>query len=418
MPADIAGLASQHPERLAGVVLCVPTRLDPAPFDAVAARILMVAGENDLTSSTTARAAARLNGSERAVLAGYEALTWADVVADRRAEITVAMTEFLQRVADAGSTASVPRDAPRQGTVAGITYTIEGSGPALCPTAVLSLRRRNGTRRSRSCVRSSPSSCWAAPISAASRRSRTGRGRRPIVLCSGPWSTCSRRNRAIVSSMSAAALARSIGFWARRRGLASPITAMDTNPFLLRAAAALAATDGLTGAIEFVEGNAESLPFEDETFDRAFSITVLEECDADRVLAEIVRVTKPGGRIGVIVRSIDMQQWWHLDLPPEIRAKVDTPPQSVGRKGVADASLYGRMRAAGLRDLVCFPSLVTLDRPEGPIWRYREDHARSLLTAEEMPVWQAAADAAREKGLLFAAHPMHCAVGVKPIVVS
>jgi ubiquinone/menaquinone biosynthesis C-methylase UbiE len=163
-----------------------------------------------------------------------------------------------------------------------------------------------------------------------------------------------------------------------------------------------------------VEGNAEALPFDDDSFECAFSVTVLEECDADRAIREMIRVARSGGRIGVIVRAIDMPQWWNLSVPETIRGKIDMPPASVGPGGVADASLYRRMRQAGLADLVCFPSLVTLDRPDGPIWRYREDHVLSLLSPEETQTWRTLCDAAREDGLLFMAHPMHCAVGTKP----
>src|SRR5260370_7069874 len=45
IPRDISGLGTPHPERLAGIVLCVPSRLDPAPFTAVADRVLMITGE-------------------------------------------------------------------------------------------------------------------------------------------------------------------------------------------------------------------------------------------------------------------------------------------------------------------------------------------------------------------------------------
>jgi len=82
--------------------------------------------------------------------------------------------------------------------------------------------------------------------------------------------------------------------------------------------------------------------------------------------------------------------------------------------GVADRSLYRRMRDAGFVDLVCFPSMVTLDRPGGPIWRNREDHILSLLTPDELAVWHAERDRAEAEGLLFMAHPLHCAVGTKP----
>jgi SAM-dependent methyltransferase len=176
----------------------------------------------------------------------------------------------------------------------------------------------------------------------------------------------------------------------------------------------LAEAEGLAGAIRFTPGGAESLPFEDASFDCIFSVTVLEECDADRALAEMVRVAKPGGRVGVIVRSIDLPQWWSVKLSGTIESKMTTPPQSVARNGVADASLYRRAQAAGLADLVSFPSLVTLDRPEGPIWRYREDHLVAQLTLEELAIWRAARQAAHAQGLLFMAHPMHCVVGRKP----
>lgn len=192
------------------------------------------------------------------------------------------------------------------------------------------------------------------------------------------------------------------------------VVAVDANPFLLREAAFLAKAEGLDGSIRFAPGNAEALPFADESFDCIFSVTVLEECDADRALAELVRVARPGGRVGIIVRSLDLPQWWIVEVPDPIGRKIIMPPQSVGAKGVADASLYRRARTACLEDLTCFPSLVTLDRPEGPIWRYREDHLLSLLTSEETAMWRTARDAANERGLLFMAHPMHCVVGRKP----
>jgi hypothetical protein len=108
-----------------------------------------------------------------------------------------------------------------------------------------------------------------------------------------------------------------------------------------------------------------------------------------------------------------MPQWWNLGLPEAILRKVTAPPPSVAPRGVADRSLYRRMREAGLVDLVCFPTMVTLDRPGGPIWRNREDHILSLLSPEELPIWQAERDKTEKEGLLFMAHTLHCAVGTK-----
>jgi ubiquinone/menaquinone biosynthesis C-methylase UbiE len=202
---------------------------------------------------------------------------------------------------------------------------------------------------------------------------------------------------------------------AQRLGGSNPITAIDLNPYWLREAEALAAEDGVAGMIRFLPGNAEAVPFPDNSFDAVFSVTVLEECDADRAIAEMMRVTRPNGRIGIVVRAVDLPQWWNVDLPEAIRRKVTPPPQSVAAKGVADASLYRRMKRAGLEDLVCFPTLITLDRPGSPIWRYREDHVLSLLDPEELAVWHAAREKAVQDGVLLSAHPLHAAVGRKPI---
>ena len=53
---------------------------------------------------------------------------------------------------------------------------------------------------------------------------------------------------------------------------------------------------GLTNA------NAKSLPFRDASFDRAFSVEMMEHVfrpDREAVLAEIARVLKPGGRLAI-----------------------------------------------------------------------------------------------------------------------
>ncbi len=113
----------------------------------------------------------------------------------------------------------------------------------------------------------------------------------------------------------------------------------------------------------------------------------------------------------MIVRSIDLPQWWSVDLPEALRQRALTPPQSVAARGVADASLYRRAgQQAGLRDLTRFPALATSIAPEGPIRRYCEDHLTAQLCRRRPAAWQAAREVAARQGLLFMAHPMHCVV--------
>jgi SAM-dependent methyltransferase len=408
MPGDIADLAAGFAARLGGIVLCVPTRLDAAAFGATSGRLLMICGDGGLTADVTARAQARLRGSRRVVLAGYDAPGWADVVADRTDDIVREMTGFL-----GGLGADVPAAAPREGSHAGISYRIEGSGPALVllPFFLAPSQWAPAVPRlARHFTLVTLGGRHLGGVATLEDRARAPTYRamfRTLIDLMAP-----RPGEAILDvGCGAGSLDRLL---ARRLGKANPITAIDNNSFLLREAEALATADGLDGLIRFAPGNAEALPFADGSFDCIFSVTVLEECDADRALAEMMRVAKPGARIGVVVRSIDLPQWWSVDLPEALRRQAVTPPQSVGARGVADASLYRRARQAGLCDLTCFPALVTLDRPEGPIWRYREDHLLAQLTPAETAAWQAARDVAASQGLLFMAHPMHCVVGHKP----
>ena len=106
--------------------MCVPTRLDPTPFAGIADRLLMLSGETGLTADVTTTAATRLARATRVVLTGYDAPGWADVAADRTDELARHMISFL-----ASRKADVPQPAARQGSHAGISWRIEGSGPAL-----------------------------------------------------------------------------------------------------------------------------------------------------------------------------------------------------------------------------------------------------------------------------------------------
>ena len=89
-----------------------------------------------------------------------------------------------------------------------------------------------------------------------------------------------------------------------------------------REAASLARAEGLADRITFREDNAEALSLPDNSVDVSLSFTVMEEVDADRMLHEMVRVTKPGGRVGVVVRAADMELWTNLALRPDLLAKI------------------------------------------------------------------------------------------------
>jgi hypothetical protein len=134
------------------------------------------------------------------------------------------------------------------------------------------------------------------------------------------------------------------------------------------------------------------------------------------MLSEIVRVARPGGRVGIVVRAIDMPFWVNLPLDPALKAKVDAPGIIGGGaapNGVADMSLYRRLAALGLTGLKCFPQMVAVVPGSERIERYQQQILAALTPAEAEAFRTAAAIAERD-GTFFIAQAYHCAVGTKP----
>jgi arsenite methyltransferase len=77
------------------------------------------------------------------------------------------------------------------------------------------------------------------------------------------------------------------------------VTGVDMTPEMLAKARAAAVEMGATN-VEFIEGEAERLPFEDESFDVLISNGVIDLApDKDAVFSEVHRVLRPGGRIQI-----------------------------------------------------------------------------------------------------------------------
>jgi demethylmenaquinone methyltransferase/2-methoxy-6-polyprenyl-1,4-benzoquinol methylase len=91
-----------------------------------------------------------------------------------------------------------------------------------------------------------------------------------------------------------------VAFALARRG--AEVVGLDqSEDMLFGARAQQAALGPLRGGVSFVRGEAEHLPFADDSFD-ALSFTYLLRYvdDPAQTMAELVRVLKPGGRIGML----------------------------------------------------------------------------------------------------------------------
>jgi SAM-dependent methyltransferase len=113
---------------------------------------------------------------------------------------------------------------------------------------------------------------------------------------------------------------------AARRGCV--VVGVDYVPELIDRARRRADAEGLT--IEFVVGDAEALPFEDDSFDVASSVFgSMFAPNQEQTASELVRVVRPGGRIGLASHTPDgfIGQLFktigrHVAPPPGLRSPI------------------------------------------------------------------------------------------------
>jgi ubiquinone/menaquinone biosynthesis C-methylase UbiE len=85
------------------------------------------------------------------------------------------------------------------------------------------------------------------------------------------------------------------------------VTGVDISPEMLAIAAEK--TGEYSAQVNFVEGDAASLPFDDNSFDMVFSITAMEFFEQPRIcLHEMHRILRPGGHM--VVATLNSVSLW------------------------------------------------------------------------------------------------------------
>lgn len=113
------------------------------------------------------------------------------------------------------------------------------------------------------------------------------------------------------------------------------VTGLDIAPTTLEAARRAASEEGVR--VDWIEGDAESLPFPTHSFDvAASSFGCMFAPRHEVAAAEMVRVLRPGGRLGILAWSVDgpISEFLalvapHLPSPPPLAA----PPPLWGDEG-------------------------------------------------------------------------------------
>lgn len=149
-------------------------------------------------------------------------------------------------------------------------------------------------------------------------------------------------------------------FYAQTFGVS--VTGVDLSPEMNAAARAAATAARVTDRVRFVDGDSQALPFPAAAFD-----VVVNECavgipdDSQRVLDEMVRVTRPGGAI-VIHETI-----WGAPLTVAEKAEL---AERYGTTPLEAAEWRAMLERAGVRDVR--EEIDPWSRPEN-FWKTRKD---------------------------------------------
>jgi demethylmenaquinone methyltransferase/2-methoxy-6-polyprenyl-1,4-benzoquinol methylase len=165
-------------------------------------------------------------------------------------------------------------------------------------------------------------------------------------------------------------------------GPRSHVTGVDVATEFLEHGRMLIERDGLSEQISLQHGSADRLPFEDDTFDWAWSADCVGygPWDPKPMLREIQRVLRPGGKVAILGWSSEKL------LPgfPQLEAKLQATTAGLApfRRDMAPERHFprflGMLRDLGLIDLHVKTCVGTAHAPLG------EDHRSALESLFEM----------------------------------
>lgn len=96
--------------------------------------------------------------------------------------------------------------------------------------------------------------------------------------------------------------------------LVAEVTGVDASPAMVARAARKAEQRGIS--VAFHEGDAHALPYADSSFDAVISECALSLLDKPKAIEEMIRVARPGGRVGM------HEICWKERTPPEIMRRL------------------------------------------------------------------------------------------------
>jgi SAM-dependent methyltransferase len=205
---------------------------------------------------------------------------------------------------------------------------------------------------------------------------------------------------------------------AARVGARGAAVGVDPSRALLAVARRRARTVASSARPTFRRGDGLALPFGPASFDVALAVTVLLHVpDSDRVLAEMIRVTRPGGRVAVLDQDFGTLA---LDAPDRAltRRIVDGHAERFYAEPWSGRTLARRLRRAGLARVRSRPFVVVDTAYDGYVRSMLERRVNlatewGLVTAADARRWLGHIEAAARRGDFYMSLNYYGAVGVR-----
>jgi SAM-dependent methyltransferase len=159
--------------------------------------------------------------------------------------------------------------------------------------------------------------------------------------------------------------------------------------------------EGVAGPVEFRVADAQDLPFADALFDAVITESVTAfPADKQKAVNEYVRVTKPGGYVG-----LNESTWLKVPPPPEVLAWAE---QEVGAniQPLTAEAWAALLHGAGLQEIAVRTYAVnTRDEARGIVQRYGWGGTlrvlgRTLLLYAKSPSYRQFVKRVRQGGIM------------------
>jgi len=144
------------------------------------------------------------------------------------------------------------------------------------------------------------------------------------------------------------------------------VVGVDISDGMVQRSRERAKREGLTDRVEFLVSDAQELPFDDNCFDAVITESVTAfPADKQKAVHEYVRVTKPGGYVG-----LNESTWLKTPPPPELVAWASND-LGANAKPLSSREWKGLLEAAGLKDIYSRTSEINLKgEARGVLQRY------------------------------------------------